>query len=1041
MPSRNTSAQPLPLTADRPTPISFDEPADAATTLALVAADPAEETTTVAIDSDTADPQTGAVNDAAHGAMPQLALSPAQDAHGHISTGSTQLTVIPIGSWLQTDATGRAAPDLSIDGPADETRIDLGDDGLINLHGTLTTPGASIESVILTVNRRIIGTATLHQLEDALYWEFDTAVPGTGDYEFTVIATDRAGQETTQTVQAQVRAPEDDEVVVAPEATVLPTTVDVTEVQDNAIVFADAPEFIPGEIIISDATPNAPEGFLRRVAAIDRTANGWVVTTEAAALTEVILQANVSDTTDLLAAGEPGIETHNDGEPAVTLVSGADVDVAPYPNTGTDTEGIEVQPASFGIDTSLSHSVKLKTSFAAEASATKVVDLTDSDDEEKDDIETTISAKGGISLSAEAQLTLGLEVALHITAHWNWGRPDVVVEEFRLVTETSAKAEAEGKLTATLETSAGYSKKFEETLATMKMPTLTFSIGPVPVVITSEAKLNFKSKAEIKVKASTEISYGVKAAAEQTKRYGFRYGTMSGMNEINETSNSFQAPAFAREVDEELNGNFEVTFGPELSLDVKLYDITGPTLAVSVQPGVEAKIDFKADKLTTTAFIDAGSSGTVEFKVPILDTILLKTQLYSQKLRFTLNEWEWEFAAAFPAPDMPKVVETSSAWRHSLARTDDGRVYSWGANLFGQLGIDHSQDRILDPTPVTGLPEIAAIEAGEDKSFAVATNGEVYAWGLDYPGGGLGLGTNARNSFGETSPVKVPGLDNIASISSAGDNTFAVTNTGQVYGWGFNFNGLLGLGDDEPRLSPELIPGLSNIAEVETGGNMTFAVTKAGGIYAWGTNESGQLGLDHTMDQHTPVLIPGLDNIDTVIANGAHIFTRGGDSTYAITNNNEVYAWGSNDAGQLGIGDTQNQTSPVKVSDLPSIVSVTANGGIAFATTQGGEVYAWGDNSNGQLGLDDTEPRLSPVQMRGMTNMLEVSTGGQHTVAVKQGGTVYTWGRSYSGAAHDPAEPDPVQAEQPTPVRLDLPSPEQQTAHRQPAESTAPISN
>src|SRR5699024_2925588 len=163
--------------------------------------------------------------------------------------------------------------------------------------------------------------------------------------------------------------------------------------------------------------------------AIDQTASGWEVTTEYAALTDVILQANLSDTADLLAAGEPVIEPVN-GNNTVQLVSGEELDITPYSDQGTDTEGTPVETASFGVDTSLSHGIKLEASFATEASGKRTHNLTNSGDEDATELQATIKATGGLAMKAEAQLNLALELGVHITARWHWGIPDVVVEEF-----------------------------------------------------------------------------------------------------------------------------------------------------------------------------------------------------------------------------------------------------------------------------------------------------------------------------------------------------------------------------------------------------------------------------------------------------------------------------------------------------------------------------------------------------------------------------------------------------------------------------------
>ena len=83
----------------------------------------------------------------------------------------------------------------------------------------------------------------------------------------------------------------------------------------------------------------------------------------------------------------------------------------------------------------------------------------------------------------------------------------------------------------------------------------------------------------------------------------------------------------------------------------------------------------------------------------------------------------------------------------------------------------------------------------------------------------------------------------------------------------------------------------------------------------------------------------------------------------ALTESGEVYAWGDNDGGQLGLGDREERLTPMKVEGLPKVKAIAAVGGHSLALTESGEVYAWGNNEFGQLGLGDREERLTPTKV------------------------------------------------------------------------------
>jgi len=1049
--SSNAEPQQLTLTADTPVPVALDDPADGAYALTLITAQPAADPGFVTLDSLETEPTEGAVNDADAGTQAQLILSPVEAAHAHISAGSTEATVLSVGVFLAAEPTVDSAPELEIQGPSQEATVDLTDHGVMQLHGTLDTPGASIETVMVVVNNSIVGTPTLRHEGTNTRWEFDTSVPASGHYEFDIIATDRSGQQATQSVQLAVQLPDAADVVISEDAIVLPADPGVIQVQDDSVLFAEEPDIVPGEIMISDTAENAPDGFLRRVDAIDSTEDGWLLTTSPATLTEVIRQAEVADEVDLLAVGDPEIhhlsepvagdttntEILDDGQPAVTLVQDADVDLAPYPHEGSEVQGVALQqfsprtavPATFGIDTTLTRALKLEAGFAADISDSKTFDLTNSNDQTKADIESEIQLKGGISAGGEAQVSVSLRVALEILPHWNWGRPEVIVEDFRVIASTATKAEAEAKLTAGLTADVGYTKDFGRTVADVKLAPVTFAVGPVPVVITSDLILKAKGAAEVKIEASSVVSLTATTAVEHTSDYGFTYSTRGGFTEVDEKRSSYQEPTFAREVEEDFSGGFETSFGPELSLDIGIYDAAGPTFSVGALPGVDASIDLQTGEFTASVFVGVNAKGSVELKVPVIDTVLLTADLLSFSTKLTLREWMWDYQLAFPAPDDAKIVETSTNWRHSLARTSDGQVYAWGANLAGALGSGETEDRLLDPVLVSGLSDVVALAAGEDRSFAVTDAGEVYAWGLDYPGGGLGLGSG--DAFDTPTPTKIPGLSNIVSIESAGDNTFAVTADGEVYAWGFNSQGALGLGHEDMQSEPTKVPGLRDVAQIASGGHFTFAVTRGGEVYAWGDNVNGQLGIGSTDNKATPVVVPALSNIAGISAASSGSFFPGLNYALAVTQDGKVYGWGNNDHGLLGDDAAENQTMPVELAGLADITSITVGADLVFAVDRAGEVYAWGATNEGpvsgdaeisRLGFSDGAPRQTPTLIPGLPTIQSVSSGGGHSVAVTDNGKVYTWGISRASDAHDPAPAEPHQViEQPVPTLLEFP--------------------
>jgi alpha-tubulin suppressor-like RCC1 family protein len=173
----------------------------------------------------------------------------------------------------------------------------------------------------------------------------------------------------------------------------------------------------------------------------------------------------------------------------------------------------------------------------------------------------------------------------------------------------------------------------------------------------------------------------------------------------------------------------------------------------------------------------------------------------------------------------------------------------------------------------------------------------------------------------------------------------------------------------EARPTPQAVPGLAGISAIYAGRNHAFALTTSGQVYSWGRNDAGQLGVDlpsssplaTDYDSGAPVsylsaphqvFFPGPVATVTTIAAGQ-------DHSLAMTNDG-VYTWGSNRLGQLGDSSTGFRYQPAKVSGLPAnIAGIAAEGYSSFAWTPDGDVYAWGDNEFGELGNGTSQNNVS----------------------------------------------------------------------------------
>jgi alpha-tubulin suppressor-like RCC1 family protein len=124
--------------------------------------------------------------------------------------------------------------------------------------------------------------------------------------------------------------------------------------------------------------------------------------------------------------------------------------------------------------------------------------------------------------------------------------------------------------------------------------------------------------------------------------------------------------------------------------------------------------------------------------------------------------------------------------------------------------------------------------------------------------------------------------------------------------------------------------------------------------------------------------------------------------------NQDLFCWGQNHQGQLGIGTVSDLEFPTRVTGLGAIRQVAVGGAYTCAVEMGGNLYCWGDNSLNQLGDGTTNPHLVPNLVPGVSDVVMVAAGGNHTCAVESSGTVLCWGDGYTGSTADPSLPAPV---------------------------------
>jgi alpha-tubulin suppressor-like RCC1 family protein len=360
--------------------------------------------------------------------------------------------------------------------------------------------------------------------------------------------------------------------------------------------------------------------------------------------------------------------------------------------------------------------------------------------------------------------------------------------------------------------------------------------------------------------------------------------------------------------------------------------------------------------------------------------------------------------------------QVSSGNDHTSAIKTDGTLWTWGSGTNGQLGRPQFISAISTPvttfaggnnwadTPTVEPEDLYTLSAGGKHTAAIKTDGTLWTWGDNVYGQ---LGTN--DLFSKITPVTTfSGGTNWKQISCNvyteatpfGESIFAIKTDGTLWGWGSNGSdnfGRLGINSSiNINISTPIttFAGGTNWKQVSCKYNHVCAIKTDGTLWVWGTGNFGRLGTNNQSNNLTPVTtFSGGTNWKQVSAGAFH--------TVAIKTDGTLWTWGINNNRQLGLNtDTANKLTPVTTfaggtdwKQVSSGINQTA------AVKTDGTLWVWGNGVNGRLGNGIiTGNRSTPVTtFAGGTNWKQVSSGNDHTAAVKTDGTLWTWGFGGSG--------------------------------------------
>jgi alpha-tubulin suppressor-like RCC1 family protein len=331
-------------------------------------------------------------------------------------------------------------------------------------------------------------------------------------------------------------------------------------------------------------------------------------------------------------------------------------------------------------------------------------------------------------------------------------------------------------------------------------------------------------------------------------------------------------------------------------------------------------------------------------------------------------------------------------------------LYSWGENGSGELGIGNTTDKsspnqVGSETRWTDISSGTHDDVGKQHSLAIDNNQRLWAWG-ENGNGQLGIG----NTTDKSSPIQV-GTDKWLKISAGYAVSHGIKHDNTLWGWGYWNNSNIGSGSFSDVTTPsQILSGSGDYwIEVSSRYNHSFAITNVGVLFTWGTDLYGETGLGYGPPVLTTISTP--ETVTPTPELGWKIASAGNRFSLAIQNDGTLWAWGEDTYGQIGLNGGGSgmgyESVPVQVGALTTWKNVSAGGGHSLALKNDGTIWSWGYNGNGQLGHGDTTDRSSPTQIGSATDWVDISAGYEFSLALKSDGSLYAWGLNNIGQLGD----------------------------------------
>ena len=305
-------------------------------------------------------------------------------------------------------------------------------------------------------------------------------------------------------------------------------------------------------------------------------------------------------------------------------------------------------------------------------------------------------------------------------------------------------------------------------------------------------------------------------------------------------------------------------------------------------------------------------------------------------------------------------VELATGGSHSCALLSDGTVKCWGSGSYGQMGDRYSNSNSsanyvcnynsssCSSSSSYRLSTVNHISSGTNHVCAAKQDGTVWCWGYNAYGQ-LGSGGSSNLNYAQ----QVSGLSGVSQLALGSLHSCALLSSGSVKCWGYGGNGQLGNGAKSNSNTPLTVSGISTAVQITAGSSHTCALLDNSSIKCWGYGGNGQLGDNALVDRSIPVAVSGISTAADIGGGDQH--------SCALLSSGSVKCWGGNSYGQLGDSSNTTRKTATSVTSLSNATQITLGVSHSCSLNTDTSVKCWGRNNSRQLGNNSTTDSNSPV--------------------------------------------------------------------------------